>query len=232
MKYMIHAYAPRRWYVDEFLVPSMIEQGIKKEDIDIFCDDGTLGNLNACMMCFEQMGNEGKTWHLQDDVVISHDFKEVTESYDSQSDKIIVNGYCYGRDAPDIVKRTGQTTTALMWYSFPCILIPNYIATACAKWFYDEARFKPEYQTWVKSERYDDAFFKDFMKHGFPYYYVENLVPNIVDHVDYLIGGSIVNKKREEYFPQTRAAYFNDLYLVDELEVKLRKRFEERESKA
>lgn len=219
-KYLIHVYAPRRWYVDEFLIPSMIEQGIKQENIDIFCDDGTYGNLNACMMSFEQMGDTGATWHLQDDILISHDFKDVTESF-ANDDETVVCGYCYERDT---YKRTGSVDPVHMWFSFPCILIPNRLASGCAKWFYDEGRFDCRYQHWIQANKFDDSAFRTYMVQFNTYWHCVNLDPNIVDHVDYLIGGSIVNKEREKRYPQSRALYFKDQYLVDQLEKRLEDR--------
>ena len=33
MKYMIHTCEARLWYVEEYLIPSMLKQGIKEDDI-------------------------------------------------------------------------------------------------------------------------------------------------------------------------------------------------------
>ena len=48
---------------------------------------------------------------------------------------------------------------------------------------------------------------------------VLNLKPCLVDHVDYLIGGSVVNNNRKE--KNVRAVWFDSLDLVDELEERL-----------
>ena len=47
MKYMIHSCDKRLWYVNEYLIPSMKEQGIKNEDIIIWNDDKHHGNLGS-----------------------------------------------------------------------------------------------------------------------------------------------------------------------------------------
>ena len=43
MKYMIHLTPKREWYVNEYLIPSMIKQGIKREDIIKWNDDKGYG---------------------------------------------------------------------------------------------------------------------------------------------------------------------------------------------
>ena len=51
-----------------------------------------------------------------------------------------------------------------------------------------------------------------------------NYIPNLVDHIDYLIGGSTVNKEREKWHKQSRAAWFSDRHLVDKLTMRLEER--------
>ena len=67
-KYMIHTCPKRKWYVDEFLVPSMIEQGIDSQDITVYNDENEDGHLMAFMNSWKQL-KEGGTWHLQDDII-------------------------------------------------------------------------------------------------------------------------------------------------------------------
>ena len=47
---------------------------------------------------------------------------------------------------------------------------------------------------------------------------VTNISPNLVDHIDYMIGGSIANKARNKI---ARAKSFPDLELVEGLESKI-----------
>lgn len=214
--YLIHACEQRNWYVEKYLIPSMIEQGIDRDNIKVYLDKDK-GCLEACMDSFLNLPNYGETWHLQDDVIICHDFKTRTEHY-SKYDCGIVCGYAYELD--DSSKYKGKVPVYQMWYSFPCIKIPNFIAKMCAEWFYKEGKYDSEYRMWVKSKKYDDAFFKAYMLNEFPYdVTIKNLVPNLVDHIDYLIGGSIINRIRCE--KETHAKYFEDTYLVEELEKKL-----------
>ena len=45
---------------------------------------------------------------------------------------------------------------------------------------------------------------------------------NLIDHIDYLIGGSIVNKERQVTI--TSAAYFQEPELIEQLKDKLEKK--------
>lgn len=225
MNYLIHAYEPRLWYVNEFLIPSMIDQGIKREDINVLVDDGSLGNLKATMESFKNLPDDDSvTWHLQDDICICSDFADVTKKLEDKF--TIVCGYCYCREAYEAIKKVGKVKPKDMWYSFPCTMIPNKVAIKCSEWFYDTAQFLPEFNNWVTENKYDDAFFKEFIfrKYSNGSLNVINYIPNLVDHIDYLIGGSTVNKEREKWYKQTRAAYFNDKRLVDQLAIRLEER--------
>lgn len=214
-KYMIHACLDRLWYVNEHLIPSMTEQGINREDIDIYLDEKKEGCLFACMKAFYSVSKEEVgTWHLQDDVLISSDFKKKTEEY---SKDYIVCGYCFTLDYSKVY--TGFVEPKHMWFSFPCIYIPNKVARQCAKWFFNKVIKDRAYSVYVNSKRHDDTLFHWFVEDYYSDMKALNLVPNIVDHVDYLIGGSIVNAIRPD--KETHAAYFEDNYLVDDLSKKL-----------
>lgn len=207
--YLIHACPDRMWYVNEYIIPSMQAQGIT--NIDVKCDDDGLGCLENCMKIFGEMPDDDDgTWHLQDDIIICHDFKERTEQFDES----IVCGYVYTRNM-----KFGLVKPDKMWWSFPCIRIPNRIARECSRWYYDFAKGFWKYWEWVDMKKCDDNMFREFMITHYPYYDVLNLAPNLVDHVDYLIGGSVVNRIRGN--EQYRAQYFEDGYLVDELEKSL-----------
>ena len=103
-----------------------------------------------------------------------------------------------------------------MWYSFPCIYIPNKIARQCEKWFFNKAMYDNGYGVLIRTNKHDDTLFHLFVEDYYPDMKVLNLVPNIVDHVDYLIGGSIINSIRPE--KETHAAYFEEEILVKNLE--------------
>lgn len=204
VRYMIHATPKRMWYVEEYLIPSMFEQGI--DDVDVWVDEDNEGNLMSCMKAFEECGRyKGGTWHMQDDVIISRDFAKRAARANSE---ILCGFHCTQYEMPK------------MQYSFPCIYIPNDYAAKCAEWF-----FKPEQQkrfsNFIQRRKCDDEVFMAFQQMmKYPY---KNLNPCMVDHVDYLIGGSVANFDRGKAF-QSRAKYWQDEDLVKELEVKLANR--------
>lgn len=212
-KYIIHSCQQRMWYVDNYLVPSMLEQGIPNSDIDVRCDLLNLGCLESCMQIFKSLLEyDGTAWHMQDDVIICKDFKKLTEQYNEG----IVCGFCW---VGDKMKNVGYVKPSDMWWSFPCIRIPNKYARECAKWYYNTAKYSRKYLKWVRAKKFDDAVFKEFLELYYPYEQVLNLTPNLVDHVDYLIGGTTINHIRLE--KQTRSAYFKDLDLIEKLEKEL-----------
>lgn len=213
VQYMIHAVPKRMWYVSEYLIPSMLEQGIQREQIDVYCDDKQLGNLKACMDAFLQTGDNSEgTWHLQDDVIISSKFAEQTARYN----RGLVAGFCstmYDKD-----RQAGNTDVKNMWYSFPCIRIPNKIAKDCAKWVLEQIIGNPVYTKYWKDGRNDDWSFKLYLGTCCKRERAYNLAPNLVEHIDYLIGGSANGSSRAEH---CTSAYWNEEKLVEELRKKL-----------
>lgn len=212
--YMIHACNNRKWYVEQYLIPSLLLQGIDLDHIILWLDKDKQGCLYSCMNAFKSLENkEGCTWHLQDDIIICSDFKQKTEEY--QDVAAVVCGYCYDRlkDQPE-----GSTQPADMWYSFPCIKIDNELAAAAANWFFKRGRYEPKYAKFVSTGKYDDTMFKAYLEEFYKDdYIVYNLKPNIVDHVDYLIGGSVANKYRDQIRASTPAAFFEEPERVEEL---------------
>lgn len=211
-KYIIHACEERKWYIDEYLIPSMLEQGIPLDDITIYEDTEHRGCLDSCMHIFSQMTEEGGAWHLQDDVAISKMFKSMTERYDSGLVCGIATKY-------DNAETTGFTSPIDMWYSFPCIRIPNSIARECAEWYYKSGKYLAELRLWVSKNKYDDSVFRYFLESKYPDATVINLYPNIVQHVDYLIGGSTINHQRREI---VKALHWIEPEIEEELEAKLK----------
>lgn len=207
--YMIHTYPKRLWYVEKFLIPSMLKQGIKKSQIKVYNDDAKEGNLKACMRAFAQVSdNDEGTWHLQDDVCICKDFKKRTEKYD----KGIVCGFSterYNGKTP-----TGKVKLDQMWFSFPCIRIPNQLALQCSDWVMMYMIGNPCYVGFWKDGVNDDWCFKQFLKTYYSDVDILNLAPNLVDHIDYLIGGGSGGTRDCE----VRAQYWEDESIVEELE--------------
>lgn len=214
MQYMIHAVPKRMWYVTEYLVPSMLEQGIDKGDIIIWNDANMTGNLNAWIFSTNALPDDGSTWHLQDDVIISHDFAE--KSKDIPTD--IVCGFCSDYDKNPL---SGKVHTRNMWYSFPCILIPNKIIKKAAYWTKTEMIGNPIYEEFWINGNNDDFMFRQYVHDYCSNLTATNLNPNIVDHIDWLIGGTVGGKERPNLI---RSKYWTDEYLIDELKQKLKER--------
>ena len=218
MRYMIHSAPKRQWYVEDFLVPSLTEQGIDECDILVRCDTDRKGCLVSCMEAFQYCGEHPTdgTWHLQDDIVICRDFAKKTAEFNDG----VVCGNVMKEWGPDYTK-TGVQPVKELWYSFQCIRIPDELAGECAKWFFEDAskRTQAQYRNRVLRKKHDDDFFQFFLFEKYPNITIRNLKPNIVDHIDYMIGGSLVNAERNK--PVNRVAYWQDESVIRELEDKL-----------
>lgn len=201
-KIVIHTYPTRLWYVNNFLVPSLIDQGLT--DIIIFNDKYHIGNLMAFILSLKNIGD---AWHLQDDVIISKDFAKRIKKYKNFS-----CGFCAEGFQTEIVE--GTTNIKNMWYSFPCLFIPGTIAEDFYNWFMDKEK-SADFNQMISTGKMDDLIFKEFLVQHYPDMEVENISPNLVDHIDYLIGGSVANKARKKI---ARAKSFQDLELVKDLE--------------
>lgn len=201
-KYMIHACLQRMWYVDGYLIPSMKAQGISTDDITLMVDTGNLGCLESCMRAFESVPYADGTWHLQDDVVISSRFRELTEQYDTG----IACGHAWYKHKGTL-GCIGRVRQEDMWFSFPCIRIPDYLARGCAKFYRDTILAEKQYEPWVKARRYDDTVFSLYLQTHGAVESVTNIVPNLVAHIDYLLGGSAAKGTETE---QGEEPYFDE----------------------
>lgn len=216
MKYMIHTCNERNWYVEKYLIPSLLEQGIKEEDIINWVDIDNKGNLKSCLESFNSCKDiSDGTWHLQDDVIISSNFKQLTEEHNDG----IVCGFVNDVIGPDINK-VGIVNVRDMWLSFPCIRIPNKLAIEFVNWFNTVAVHTDKYKERIKNNKSDDWFFRKFLKTTkYKYTNVLNLKPNIVNHIDYLLGGSVANSARKGF---RMSCYWTENNLVEELERRIK----------
>lgn len=218
-KYMIHACNERMWYVDDYLITSMMEQGIDRKDIILWQDKESKGNLESFMQSMKWIGEHenylGGIWHLQDDVVISKDFKRITD----KNNYGIVCGFCNDKFDGGSVNIIGLTTHQTSWFSFQCIRIPNIFAYECAKWYYETVIPQDLYPEWRKEGKNDDKMWKLFLQDNHPNVMSNNLYGNLVDHIDFLLGGSLINLHRKH--EQRRAYMFDDKDAVENLKRKL-----------
>jgi hypothetical protein len=121
----------------------------------------------------------------------------------------------YDRDAED---KIGHVPRIRMWFSFPCIRIPNKWARECGQWIKKYIIGNPVYRRYWEKGVNDDWAFRTYLKEFHRDCEALNITPNLVDHIDYLIGGGSGAKSRKE---PCRAQYWEDDDLVEELKEKL-----------
>ena len=216
MRYMVHTFPDRLWYVNDYLIPSMTVQGIDRSDIIVWNDSEYKGNMAACLESFASCeGISGGTWHLQDDIVISPDFAERTKKLDYG----VVHGFvCEYAEGFCIHDYNGVQPAIFSWYSFPCIRIPNDLAVEFVNWYYETAVHDSSYFEWIRTGKYDDSFWKEFMQEEHGNMMVLNLKPCLVEHIDWMIGGSRVNPWRGRI---ARAAFWEHEDLIENLKNEL-----------
>jgi hypothetical protein len=219
-RYMIHCCDKRKWYVEEYLIPDMLKQGIDKNHITIYNDIEGQGCLKSYIESFKSLSGQG-TWHLQDDVVISQRFKELTEAHDHG----VVCGFCNHYDKQ---QSWGCLSTSFMWYSMPCIRIPDKVAEDFVKWF-ESDEIQEKYASYIKANKHIDVLFRDYIQQHESIRLIWNLYPNIVNHIDHLIGGSTINANRAESTAEIMASYWED---PDDVIEDLKRRLKDGEKRA
>lgn len=212
-KYLIHTCKDRYWYVRYYLVPSLKRQGIAKDDIVIYNDTQHDGQLKSLIKSYDAIGEED-AWHLQDDIIISSKFKEKTEKYDDG----IVCGFCNKFS----IGRPGRVNIFDMWYSMSCIRIPGTIFKEFVTWL-NEPSTRNTFRCYFEENKHDDVLFEAFLKNNYPRLLPYNLAPNLVNHIDHLLGGSIINKTRDKPLEFIMSTYWDEPKLLIDIEKKLKK---------
>ena len=220
MRYMIHACPSRMWYVNGYLLPSMLKQGIDRADITVWDDRENWGNLKSFVKSMKLCGalGDGGIWHLQDDVVLSASFAKRTAELAAARKELVLCGF--GCDFGDgVIGFTGRAPIRALWYSFPCIYIPNILAWEFENWFSNIAVYGEKYRDNLASGKMDDWFFREFLQERHKGEMIYQVTPALVDHIDYLIGGTVVNSRRLRKI--NRAAYWDELEVVEDLKKRL-----------
>lgn len=214
IKYMIHACIEREEYVTNILLPSLTKQGIKRNEIHIWYDTEKWGNLKSFVESSKWVAQtqdpKASIWHLQDDVLPSKQFREVAE----RGYVGFASGFCNELFDGERTNYIGVTTPNGMWFSFQCILIPNAVMGRFADWYENDCipnNLLPEY---VSTGKCDDSIFREYVMAHEARLPAINLFPNIVDHIDFLIGGTVINKHRQG---EKRQAYWRDEALDEAL---------------
>lgn len=208
--YLIHACNQRMWYVKEYLMPSMLAQGIPAENIFVYRDYNEIGNLRAFVDSCNKLVVQSKNnnidgvWHLQDDVIISNDFYQKTQLYDNG----LVCGFtcAYDKKPEDGYFQLYQQK---MWFSFPCLRIPTNVLSAFVDWANVNLWQSKYFKGWVRRNKADDLIFRDWVYDNYPDMTHLNLAPNIVNHIDKYLGGSVVNMQRDKE-QDTMSIFWND----------------------
>lgn len=217
IRVLIHACPERVWYVEGFLVPSLRAQGIEPR---IWLDSARMGCLASCMAAFGACEGDGATWHLQDDVLVCRDFAARAAEHDEG----VVYGFA-NEYFTDDVAQTGRVYLPDAWHSFQCVRIPDAWARECAEWYasgaWETESPEAELQALHAANKGDDTFFREFLfcRHG--EISVTNLRPNLVEHVDLLLGGSVLHPYRDY---RATAYYWPDPELTEQLRAELRAR--------
>ena len=220
VRILIHACPKRMWYVNDFLIPMLTDQGARTNEILLWNDSGGRGNLISCMEAFASLPFDGETWHIQDDVLPCRDFMARIRAHPGGP----AYGFCC-RTFFDDVRNAGRVYAADAWHSFQCVCIPDAWARDCAEWFFSGAWERSSWDidlpTLRKIGKGDDSFFREYLmqKHGTET--VTNYAPNLVEHVDWLIGGSSLGHWNDRII---RSGRWEDEDLVTELRQRLRER--------
>ena len=198
----------------DYQIPAMLELGIEEKQIEVWMDRNHDGNLFSCMKCFAEYGKRGTgRWHLQDDVIFSSDFKEKTEKYDDG----IVSGF-FKAHWQGLEPQSGRVPAVFHWNSFQCVRIPDSYIAGCAEWFFTDAMYRDTYKETVEINKCDDSMWYDYLCECHLEDYVLNLDPSIVEHIDFLIGGSVINHWRGSY---ARGDLWEDKEAFEKMRLKL-----------
>lgn len=224
MIFLIHTCPKRLWYVEEFLVPSLKEQGILEGDIFIYNDANRDGNLVSCMKSFLYYSgafpNERDIWNLQDDILLCRDFYKRCSTLSSAGWDIVM-GYC-SEGYPDRDCITFPTISNHLWWSAPCMKLTAEIMGLISDRFWKVLPTNKKYLLYHTIQKCDDVMINDWigenLKNNIK---IMQVSPNLVDHVDYIIGGSLVNAQRPSI---AKSKDFVDSDLVDILRKDIERR--------
>ncbi len=203
MRFMIHSCNERLKYVEDKLIPSMVRQGILREDIVLFNDDLKEGCLKAWVRSLKLLENEQEGyWHLQDDIEISKDFYERIK--DIGDFNFIVNGFVCKQHNLENYEKIGFQYPKEWWASLQCVYIPSKYVRSFLEWFLDGVVKGGKFNNYLVKNRHADFFFYRSVIEKFPQDYMLNLVPCLVNHIDYKLGGSVITPEkrylREAYY--------------------------------
>ena len=83
---------------------------------------------------------------------------------------------------------------------------------------------RKKYRAYFDENKHDDVFLEMYLTQNFPTLRVWNLAPNIVNHIDHLIGGSLINQGRNKSTEFIMSKYWNEPELLNDIERRLKER--------
>ena len=75
----------------------------------------------------------------------------------------------------------------------------------------------------IEANKFIDAFFMYFLQEKHSDMRMRNVSPNLVDHIDYMLGGTVANKQRDPNY-NTRSKYWDEEDVIKDLEAKIKNR--------
>ena len=108
-----------------------------------------------------------------------------------------------------------------MWYSFPCINISTELTTEFAKWANANLWQSQHFKEAVKRNNCDDLIFREWLYDTHGKTEEINLAPNVINHVDKMIGGSMCNKQRDPN-KDTMSIFWDEDDVIANLEKELK----------
>ena len=204
MEVLIHAAPERMHYVEGFLVPKLLRQGF--DDVKVWEDKDHKGNLKAYLESYKQLPFDGDTWHLEDDVLPDSRFYVWAKGLKNYQG--IINGY--GTRGLFSERMFGEVRMLQhMFYSFPCIRIPNDLIHLFLEWF--ETCNRNDVKRKVEQNRGIDFILRAYLEENPAPCLNHN--PCMVEHIDDYLTGSLVSIRAET----PKAIRFEDTNSLEEM---------------
>ena len=112
-----------------------------------------------------------------------------------------------------------------LWHSFQCIYIPNRMAKEFVTWVRSgqwQESPNPEVAVLNRVGKGDDTHFREFLLCRHPGETGYNFKPNLVEHIDWLIGGSTLTTSGKWFPDLPRSALWEDEDMVTDLHIRLK----------
>lgn len=201
MEILIHSSPERMDYVTRYLLPKL--SGLK---ITVWCDHEKSGNLKAYLDSYKELPLEGNTWHLEDNVLPDRHFKQWIAEMESFEGIVCGYGSKGYKNVLGLIEHPED-----MWYSFPCIRIPNAYLRDMLPWLEEVQKNDRDIAHKVEAGKGIDYIFRRYaIDHPIPIYHH---TPCMVEHIDDLIGGSLTNVRSQS----PKAVRFDDTEGLEEL---------------